>query len=103
MGEMVDGIRKQEEVASEKKIDIISNEGDISCQCMLDFYSTTPESEQRDSGEHRNGMKQPPPEDWFPITQSTNGNSWTAAFHLVSSGIGIQTLSLPLAFVYLGW
>ncbi|KAJ9560762.1 hypothetical protein OSB04_005922 [Centaurea solstitialis] len=77
--------------------------GEIACQCMLDSYSTTPESEQRHSGEDRNGMKQLPSDDWFPITQSRKGNSWTAAFHLVSSGIGIQTLSLPLAFVYLGW
>ncbi|XP_024988948.1 lysine histidine transporter-like 8 [Cynara cardunculus var. scolymus] len=101
MGEMVDG-RKQGEGVSEKRIDIMSGEGDIACQCMLDYYSTTPESEQLDSQVDRNVMKQPP-DRWFPITQSTNGNSWTATFHLLSSGIGTQTLFLPLAFVYLGW
>ncbi|KAI3718240.1 hypothetical protein L6452_19102 [Arctium lappa] len=101
MGEMVDG-RMQEEVgSSEKRIDISMNgEGDVACQCMLGYYSTSPESERPE--EHRNVMKQPP-DNWFPITQSTKGNSWTATFHLLSSGIGIQTLSLPLAFVYLGW
>ncbi|GJU74032.1 lysine histidine transporter-like 8 protein [Tanacetum coccineum] len=55
-----------------------------------------------DSREEQNKNDQPS-DDWFPITQSRRGNSWTATFHLLSSGIGIQTLSLPLAFVNMGW
>ncbi|XVF18111.1 hypothetical protein REPUB_Repub10bG0183800 [Reevesia pubescens] len=44
------------------------------------------------------------PEDtWLPITESRNGNKYYAAFHTVSSGIGIQALILPVAFTYLGW
>ncbi|KAL8543419.1 hypothetical protein ACS0TY_004091 [Phlomoides rotata] len=40
---------------------------------------------------------------WLPITESRNGNILTATLHLFCSGIGTQLLSLPLAFVYLGW
>ncbi|KAF5786213.1 putative amino acid transporter, transmembrane domain-containing protein [Helianthus annuus] len=58
--------------------------------------------EQSDSKEDRNEIYQPPDE-WLPITQSRRGNSWTATFHLLCSGIGTQTLSLPIAFLYLGW
>ncbi|KAM0025800.1 putative amino acid transporter, transmembrane domain-containing protein [Helianthus debilis subsp. tardiflorus] len=58
--------------------------------------------EQSDSKEDRNEIDQPPDE-WLPITQSRRGNSWTATFHLLCSGIGTQTLSLPIAFLYLGW
>ncbi|KAJ0837538.1 putative amino acid transporter, transmembrane domain-containing protein [Helianthus annuus] len=39
----------------------------------------------------------------FRSPNQEEGNSWTATFHLLSSGIGIQTLSLPIAFLYLGW
>ncbi|MFS7978208.1 hypothetical protein Hanom_Chr10g00912871 [Helianthus anomalus] len=58
--------------------------------------------EQSDSKEDRNEIYDPPDE-WLPITQSRRGNSWTATFHLLCSGIGTQTLSLPIAFLYLGW
>ncbi|KAL7118463.1 hypothetical protein ACP275_02G003000 [Erythranthe tilingii] len=51
------------------------------------------------SGEHHN----PPQDSWLPITESRKGSSFTAAFHLMCSGIGIQALLLPLAFVSLGW
>ncbi|CAA2961877.1 lysine histidine transporter-like 8 [Olea europaea subsp. europaea] len=44
-----------------------------------------------------------PQEDWLPITESRNGNAYYAAFHTLSSGIGIQALVLPLAFTALGW
>ncbi|CAM8912537.1 unnamed protein product [Rhodiola kirilowii] len=44
-----------------------------------------------------------PQEAWLPITESRNGNSWYAAFHALSSGIGFQALVLPLAFMSLGW
>ncbi|XP_042485778.1 lysine histidine transporter-like 8 [Macadamia integrifolia] len=42
-------------------------------------------------------------EDWLPITESRNGNSFYSAFHSLNSGIGFQALSLPLAFTILGW
>ncbi|KAL5725873.1 hypothetical protein ACHQM5_008964 [Ranunculus cassubicifolius] len=42
-------------------------------------------------------------DDWFPITASRNGNSYYAAFHSISSGIGSQALTLPVAFTTLGW
>ncbi|KAJ9560763.1 hypothetical protein OSB04_005923 [Centaurea solstitialis] len=90
---------KQAQVASGNRSIDIMNGGDIASQWMLNSHSATPES-----NEHRNGIGNfQPPEDWLPITQSRKGNSWTATFHLLCSGIGIQTLSLPLAFVYLGW
>lgn len=44
-----------------------------------------------------------PQEAWLPITESRNGNTVTSVFHLLSSGIGIQSLLLPLAFSTLGW
>ncbi|KAK9271236.1 hypothetical protein L1049_026826 [Liquidambar formosana] len=44
-----------------------------------------------------------PLEAWLPITESRNGNAWYAAFHTLSSGIGVQALLLPLAFATLGW
>ncbi|XP_043712516.1 lysine histidine transporter-like 8 [Telopea speciosissima] len=40
---------------------------------------------------------------WLPITESRNGNAFYAAFHTLSSGIGIQALVLPVAFTFLGW
>ncbi|KAK0583028.1 hypothetical protein LWI29_032627 [Acer saccharum] len=42
-------------------------------------------------------------DDWLPITESRNGNIITVVFHLLCSGIGFQALSLPVAFVTLGW
>lgn len=95
---MVNGCKQAQVALENRSIDIMSGDGhDIVCQSMLNYYSTTP-----DSIEHHNGILQPP-DDWLPITQSRKGNSRTATFHLLCSGIGIQTLSLPLAFVYLGW
>ncbi|KAI3734452.1 hypothetical protein L6452_13920 [Arctium lappa] len=44
-----------------------------------------------------------PQDEWLPITESRNGNAFYAAFHTLSSGIGIQALVLPLAFTALGW
>ncbi|KAI9182170.1 hypothetical protein LWI28_022719 [Acer negundo] len=42
-------------------------------------------------------------DDWLPITESRNGNIMSVVFHLLCSGIGFQALSLPVAFVTLGW
>ncbi|KAL4585084.1 hypothetical protein LXL04_009698 [Taraxacum kok-saghyz] len=89
---------KEGEIVLEKRIHIINNGDDIVCKTVPEYYFTPPESEQPD----RRAINQPP-EDWLPITQSRKGNSWTATFHLLSSGIGVQTLSLPFAFMYLGW
>ncbi|XP_073126487.1 lysine histidine transporter-like 7 [Henckelia pumila] len=48
-----------------------------------------------------------PPQDelepWLPITESRKGNTFTVAFHLICSGIGVQPLLLPIALAYLGW
>ncbi|MCL8600345.1 amino acid transporter [Proteus mirabilis] len=44
-----------------------------------------------------------PQDAWLPITESRNGNAYYAAFHTLCSGIGIQALVLPVAFVTLGW
>ncbi|KAI3922478.1 hypothetical protein MKX01_006167 [Papaver californicum] len=42
------------------------------------------------------------PDNWLPLTESRNGNAYYAAFHILSSGIGIQALVLPVAFTILG-
>lgn len=42
-------------------------------------------------------------DDFLPITKSRTGNTFTVAFHSLCSGIGIQTLLLPVAFISLGW
>lgn len=39
----------------------------------------------------------------LPITESRNGTTLTATFHLFCSAIGIQLLSLPIALLSLGW
>ena len=44
-----------------------------------------------------------PQEAWLPITESRNGNTFFAAFHLLCSGIGLPALLLPVAFATLGW
>ncbi|XP_015055033.1 lysine histidine transporter-like 8 [Solanum pennellii] len=42
-------------------------------------------------------------ESWLPITESRKGNAYTAAFHLLSSGLGNLAFVLPFAFTSLGW
>ncbi|GJX65821.1 lysine histidine transporter-like 8 protein [Tanacetum coccineum] len=101
MVNMVAGCNTEENGCSEKKIDIIGS--DSVCEYMHEYCSSTrPERENHVIKEDRRKIIQPPDE-WLPITQSRNGNSWTATFHLLCSGIGIQTLALPLALAYLGW
>ncbi|XP_010548852.1 PREDICTED: lysine histidine transporter-like 7, partial [Tarenaya hassleriana] len=39
----------------------------------------------------------------LPITESRNGNVYTATFHLLCSGVSFQALLLPAAFAALGW
>ncbi|PRQ52884.1 hypothetical protein RchiOBHm_Chr2g0160371 [Rosa chinensis] len=43
-----------------------------------------------------------PQDAWLPLTESRKGTSYSATFHLLSSGIGIQALLLPVAFATLG-
>lgn len=45
----------------------------------------------------------PNPDDLLPITKSRTGNTFTVAFHLLCTGIGLPMQMLPLAFVSLGW
>uniref|UniRef100_M1AQS5 Amino acid transporter n=1 Tax=Solanum tuberosum TaxID=4113 RepID=M1AQS5_SOLTU len=40
---------------------------------------------------------------WLPITESRTGNAYTAAFHLLSTGLGNLAFVLPFAFTSLGW
>ncbi|KAE8698757.1 Lysine histidine transporter-like 7 [Hibiscus syriacus] len=42
-------------------------------------------------------------ESWLPLTESRNGTTFSATFHLLCSGIGFQALLLPAAFLSLGW
>lgn len=99
MGEMVNKC-KLGDVCLDNRIHTVNDAGHITSKHMPEHETAT--TLDSGSGEERNKNNQPS-DDWFPITQSRRGNSWTATFHLLSSGIGIQTLSLPLAFVYMGW
>ncbi|KAH9608580.1 hypothetical protein KSS87_005398, partial [Heliosperma pusillum] len=56
-----------------------------------------------DNDEGMKNVEEFNPEAWLPITESRNGNLYYCIFHLISSGIGIQSLALPFAFVSLGW
>ncbi|KAK4562063.1 hypothetical protein RGQ29_004788 [Quercus rubra] len=49
------------------------------------------------------GYQHNPQEAWLPITESRNGNTYFATFHLICSGLGWKALSLPIAFASLGW
>ncbi|CAN6688213.1 unnamed protein product [Malus baccata var. baccata] len=62
--------------------------------------TTTPPNE---STEKWTGGELIPQDAWLPITESRNGNVFSATFHLLCSGIAIQSLLLPLAFATLGW
>ncbi|KAF7851161.1 hypothetical protein BT93_L4422 [Corymbia citriodora subsp. variegata] len=44
-----------------------------------------------------------PRDRWLPITESRDGSTISAVFHLLCSGLGIQALMLPVAFASLGW
>ncbi|KAK3421119.1 hypothetical protein EUGRSUZ_G01814 [Eucalyptus grandis] len=44
-----------------------------------------------------------PLDGWLPITESRDGSTVSAVFHLLCSGLGIQALMLPVAFASLGW
>ncbi|XP_050262750.1 lysine histidine transporter-like 8 isoform X2 [Quercus robur] len=65
--------------------------------------STDPSKESTTKSTNLQGHQQNPQEAWLPITESRNGNSIFAMFHLLCSGIGFQALFLPVAFATLGW
>ncbi|XP_009614668.1 lysine histidine transporter-like 8 [Nicotiana tomentosiformis] len=57
-----------------------------------------------DGGMEKKNMNIPEEvESYLPITESRKGNAYTAAFHLLCSGIGTPALVLPFAFTSLGW
>ncbi|CAK9175544.1 unnamed protein product [Ilex paraguariensis] len=67
-------------------------------------YSEGGSEHDREGEGEREEEGEPNPQDaWLPITESRKGNAFTSAFHLLCSGIGIQALVLPVAFVALGW
>ncbi|CAN1307790.1 Lysine histidine transporter-like 7 [Linum perenne] len=59
------------------------------------------DDEEQSITNHEEGN--PDVESWLPITESRNGSLWSSVFHLLSSGIGVQALLLPVAFASLGW
>ncbi|XP_050262751.1 lysine histidine transporter-like 8 [Quercus robur] len=65
--------------------------------------STDPSKESTTISTNLQGHRKNLQEAWLPITESRNGNSIYAMFHLLCSGIGFQALFLPVAFATLGW
>lgn len=65
----------------------------------IDMAAVSPEVEVHDHHQQQTLIK----DSWLPITQSTNGNSFFAAFHILSSNLPFQSLMLPFAFSTLGW
>lgn len=68
------------------------------------FMSPTSKNRQPISGDNNGGDGgRIPVDEWLPITESRKGNVYTATFHLLCSGIGLQVILLPAAFAALGW
>ncbi|CAL9022890.1 unnamed protein product [Prunus brigantina] len=44
-----------------------------------------------------------PQDAWLPITESRKGSTYSAVYHILASGIGLQALLLPVAFSTFGW
>ncbi|PQQ13343.1 lysine histidine transporter-like 8 [Prunus yedoensis var. nudiflora] len=63
--------------------------------------TTSPPPTREEDGADWGGGELNPQDAWLPITESRNGNTISATFHLICSGIGIQALLLPLAFATL--
>ncbi|KAK9070849.1 hypothetical protein SSX86_009417 [Deinandra increscens subsp. villosa] len=97
--EMLDGFKHGDQVCLDSRIHIMNDDGEITSNQLTNSPSIPPHDHHSISKEEEFKID----DNWLPITQSRRGNSFTATFHLLSSGIGTQTLSLPLAFVYLGW
>ncbi|KAK4724583.1 hypothetical protein R3W88_027362 [Solanum pinnatisectum] len=56
-----------------------------------------------DENENANANVAEEIDSWLPITESRTGNAYTAAFHLLSTGLGNLAFVLPFAFTSLGW
>ncbi|KAL1215667.1 Lysine histidine transporter-like 7 [Cardamine amara subsp. amara] len=84
-----------------KLFDLESQESGSSPLFMTPTLSTNPQSisGDKDGGDG----ERIPVEEWLPITESRKGNVYTATFHLLCSGIGLQVILLPAAFAALGW
>ncbi|XP_068319236.1 lysine histidine transporter-like 8 [Pyrus communis] len=67
------------------------------------FPDTTSPSNLDITSTNWEGSELNPQDAWLPVTESRNGNTYYATFHLLCSGIGTQALVLPLAFATLGW
>jgi hypothetical protein len=69
------------------------------------FMSPAPSTDPQPISGEKNGGDggRIPVEEWLPITESRKGNVYTATFHLLCSGIGLQVILLPAAFAALGW
>ncbi|KAJ8764961.1 hypothetical protein K2173_010426 [Erythroxylum novogranatense] len=59
--------------------------------------------ENGNTGIQGNGSETNLLEAWLPLTESRNGSICSSIFHLLSSGIGVQALLLPVAYATLGW
>lgn len=64
---------------------------------------TTSFSSESDPSSPSVQQNQHPKDEWLPITESRNGNSYFATYHILNSNIGFQALMLPVAFATLGW
>ncbi|KAI9128446.1 hypothetical protein K1719_001439 [Acacia pycnantha] len=73
-----------------------------SCSIHIDVIRVSPD-DGGDDYHHHNQTDHLIKDSWLPITQSTHGNSFLAAFHIISSNLAFQALMLPVAFATLGW
>ncbi|KAL0726043.1 hypothetical protein Bca4012_022136 [Brassica carinata] len=89
---------------SKKAIGILLDpESQESCGSPSFMSHTLSKDPQPTSGDDDGGdAGRIPLEEWLPITESRNGNVFTATFHLLCSGLGFQVLLLPAAFAALG-
>lgn len=88
-------------IALAKLFDLESQESGGSPLFMSPAPSTDPQPISGDKNGGDGGRI--PVEEWLPITESRKGNVYTATFHLLCSGIGLQVILLPAAFAALGW
>lgn len=65
--------------------------------------TTSPSATEDGTNQGGVGGELNPQDAWLPLTESRNGSTYSVTFHLLCSGIGIQALSLPVAFATLGW
>ncbi|KAL4616404.1 hypothetical protein ACB092_07G196600 [Castanea dentata] len=101
MGEMVEPDYRQVLRLSPSPSNTKTLEGLMQVITIKD--STDPSKESTTKSTNLQGHQQNPQEAWLPITESRNGNTIFAMFHLLCSGIGFQALLLPVAFAKLGW